>query len=97
MAGKNVNEAFKAAMALDSKVDAARKALDKAMSDRSEAVKAVSVACNGSKGPFTYKGTIYTIRARKLKEENEKGEKVETGEVTWFFVQTGNAELTTIE
>ena len=101
MANVDLSKLFKAAMALDTKVEQAQKAVEAAMEERSKAVKAVFEANGKENGPFNFKGKLYTIRKRDKKEDsvNEKGETVSkpTGEQTWFFVSIGDKAVTSID
>jgi len=90
----NLGQLFKAAMVLDAKVDAAKLAVEAAMDERSNAVKAVSVANGGDNGPFNFRGKMYTIRKRGVKDED--GELI-PGKETWFFVSIGDKDVTNIE
>lgn len=90
----NLGDLFKAAMALDAKVDAAKASVEAAMELRSKSVKAVSDANGGDNGPFNFKGKMYTIRKRSAKDED--GEVI-PGMETWFFVSIGDKDVTNIE
>lgn len=95
MANKaEISKLFKDAMALDGKVDAAKKAVDAAMEARSVAVKALYDANGQDNGPFNYKGELYTIRKRAAKDDEGN---VIPDKVTWFFVSLGDKAVTSIE
>ena len=84
---KNGNkDLFSQAFKLDSKVDAAHKAWQEAIAERSRAVKAVYNQY-GTKGPFSVDGKVLTIRSRR--EKGPDGKPLAGGKETWFFVQAG--------
>ena len=92
---KDVAIAFKAAMALDDKVETAKKALEAAILERSDAVKKVYEANGNDSGPFSYKGRLVTIRHRQ--QRDDEGNVIADGKETWFFVAIGGDQLMNIE
>jgi len=74
MTEKELRSAFEAYSKANDRVEAAKKSLDKALSDRSVIVE--QIAKGRGRGPFGYKGASLTIVCRLNKS---------TGESTWFF------------
>jgi hypothetical protein len=83
MSKKDTLAAFEAYAKANARVEAARKALDQAIVDRSSLVEQIAVG-TGSRGPFAYKGAQLTISCRTNKE---------TGESTWFFRGPSKSDL----
>lgn len=82
LTGKDLKAAFSAYEKADDAVNAARKALEKALDARSKLVE--EIATGAGKGPFSFKGLILTPVCRVNKA---------TGQGTWFFKGPGRSDL----
>lgn len=82
---------FADAKRADEVVDKARAALDKAMSDRSAAVKRIHDACG--KGPFNFEGNVMTITKRATYEKGPDGKNTDkVASEVYFFRSAGEVE-----